>query len=196
MFAADEAETLFGQNAPKNIGGFGAPVFKLSSIDGRLAYISGGRGGVIIDHSFVIGAGFYNYSLNSVKADYIDQVTGKRPRLSLNYFGLEPEYIYEPTKLVHLSFVGLLGGGWTGFELMENFEADGNSYKPDYGRDWFWVAEPQINAEANLFKWMRVAAGAGYRFTFGADYSFAGSHFDDEKLSGLEGTITLKFGLF
>ena len=38
-------------------GGFGAPVWKITQINGETAMLTGGRGGWIINHTFVIGGG-------------------------------------------------------------------------------------------------------------------------------------------
>jgi hypothetical protein len=43
-------------------GGFGGPVLKVTSINGENAVLVGGRGGWIINHSFVLAAGVsYRY---------------------------------------------------------------------------------------------------------------------------------------
>lgn len=40
-------------------GGFGGPAVKFTSVNGDFGIMVGGRGGWIIDHTFVIGGGGY-----------------------------------------------------------------------------------------------------------------------------------------
>ena len=53
--AAQNAQTLMGSDIRH--GGFGGPVVKFTEIDGQFGVLVGGRGGWIINDSFVIGAG-------------------------------------------------------------------------------------------------------------------------------------------
>jgi len=50
-----EAETLFAGEVVH--GGFGGPVLKASTVNGSPALFVGGRGGWIINHSFILGGG-------------------------------------------------------------------------------------------------------------------------------------------
>ncbi|MBS4000680.1 MAG: hypothetical protein KGZ71_09375, partial [Desulfobulbaceae bacterium] len=54
----DGHETLFGGDSV-TWGGFGAPEFKFSEVNGDFALYIGGRGGVIINNSFIIGLAGY-----------------------------------------------------------------------------------------------------------------------------------------
>jgi hypothetical protein len=58
VFAGDE--TLFSGNVEH--GGFGGPVVKFTQIKDEFGVLVGGRGGWIINHSFVLGAGGYGDS--------------------------------------------------------------------------------------------------------------------------------------
>ena len=53
-----QEETLMGSGEIAS-GGFGAPVVKFTEITGDPAVLVGGRGGWIVNHTFVLGAGGY-----------------------------------------------------------------------------------------------------------------------------------------
>ncbi|KPK81198.1 MAG: hypothetical protein AMS25_07250 [Gemmatimonas sp. SM23_52] len=55
--AAAQERTLLGRGF--HSGGFGGPVVKFSEVDGDFAVFVGARGGWIINHMFVLGAGGY-----------------------------------------------------------------------------------------------------------------------------------------
>ena len=51
----------------------------------------------------------------------------------------------------------------------------------------YFIAVPQVDALVNLTRWMRLAAGVGYRLIGGADLL-------DDDLRGISGSIALQFG--
>jgi hypothetical protein len=148
-------------------------VVKFTDIDGEFAVFAGARGGWIINHTFVIGAGGYGLA---------SDVGGEFPfnrAVEFGYGGLELEYIYRSDELVHISIYTLVGGGG----VVEVFNNDLT--------DTVFVLEPAANVELNVAHFFRFLVGAGYRFVAGADFSF-----ENEDLSAFVGTVTLKFGSF
>ncbi|MFA6570317.1 MAG: hypothetical protein WCT77_03695 [Bacteroidota bacterium] len=192
---AQEEETIFGNNN-YSFGGFGAAVTQFSGVDDEFAFMSGIRGGVIINHSVTIGLGSYNFTNQVKHANYVDPVSNKKPFLEMNYFGLEFEYTWEPLSALHFSVQSLVGSGWTGYRLNSTFDSHDDHYDPDYGNDWFFVATPQISMEVNVTNWMRISTGVGYRVVYGADYHFNNETINDQKLSRPFGALTFKFGKF
>ena len=53
-------------------GGFGAPVVKMTSMMDEFAVLLGGRGGWILNRTFVLGGGGYGL-VNDVYTDVLDQ---------------------------------------------------------------------------------------------------------------------------
>ncbi len=164
-----EEKTLFSGKFEH--GGYGGPVFKVTSIDGELSFFSGGRGGWIINHTFVIGGG--GYSL-------LSDVSINGNNLNMNYGGLEVEYIYRSESLLHFTVHTGLGFG--------NVEYSDTSFD-----DRYFFIEPSLNAELNVFKWFRVNAGAGYLYVNGIE-NMPG--LSDSDVRGIMGSIVFKFGLF
>jgi hypothetical protein len=58
--------------------------------------------------------------------------------------------------------------------------------------NWFFVAEPGVQLEVNVFKWMRFSPGISYRAAFGSD----GLGMKDSDISNISYNATLKFGKF
>jgi hypothetical protein len=101
------------------------------------------------------------------------------------------EYVIGSDKPVHL-VVNLMTGA--GFTLQyERFGYHNSSYQNDvHDQNWFFVAEPGVQVEVNLFKWMRFSPGISYRRSFGSN----GRGLEDKDISGVSYNATLKFGKF
>jgi hypothetical protein len=87
LFAQEE--TLLGSGEVTH-GGFGGPVFKYAQIKGEPAILVGGRGGWILNHTFIIGGGGYGLA-NDIKANnpLIIAPGITKPYLNFGYGGLE-----------------------------------------------------------------------------------------------------------
>ncbi len=191
-----QQETLFGGEFSS--GGFGGPVVKFTPIRGELGILVGGYGGWLINHQFMIGGGGYGL-VNNVRASTEAEALYARPNRPLyvefGYGGLMLEYIVEPSKLVHFNVQCLVGAG--GVRYREDWYDDLFDDNPDYfhsrTNDAVFVAEPAVNVEVNMTTWMRVTAGASYRYVNGVGELGGLSNKD---LSNFSGSLALKFGLF
>jgi hypothetical protein len=181
-----QEETLVGSGEVTH-GGFGGPVVKYTQIDGEPGVLVGGRGGWIINHTFVIGGGGYGL-VNDITAENV--VFGKQPYINFGYGGLELEYIIHSDELTHFSVYSLIGGG--GVTYRSSLWDDSEDWEDRFGSDAFFVFEPAANVEVNIISFFRINVGASYRF-------ISGLNFDDLKNSDFAGpsaTLTLKFGKF
>ncbi len=181
-FCFAQEETLLGDDEV-DFGGFGGPVWKLGSINGKAGIFSGGRGGVVINHGLVIGGGGYTL-ISDVKTDLNTPETGKTLYIEMHYGGLEIEYISRSNRLFHYNLMALLGSGT--IKLVTHGPDD------EYKNNRFFVIEPGVNAELNVNSWMRAGLGAGYRIIFGTDLP----DLTDQDLSGISAVVTFKFGSF
>lgn len=168
--ALAQERTLIG--AEFESGGFGAPVIKFSKMGGDFALFVGGRGGWIINHTFVLGAGGYGL------ANDIDLGTTQTRAIELGYGGLEFEYINSSDNLIHFTFYLLVGGGGLS--------------GPAVDEEAVFVFEPAVNGELNVTSYFRFNVGVGYRWVTGVDTSALGS----ADLSALCADLTFKFGAF
>jgi len=103
------------------------------------------------------------------------------------------EYVVASEKAVHLAFNVFTGAGFT-LQYKREWQNDAHEFDWDYNEDqnWFFVAEPGVTVEFNVFKWMRFSPGVSYRAAFNSD----GRGLDDRALSNISYNLSMKFGKF
>jgi hypothetical protein len=172
-------------------GGFGGPVVKFTQIDEDFAVFTGGRGGWIINHRFILGGGGYGVA-NDIEFD--DPNSDKPLYMDFGYGGLEMEYVFSPKKLFHFSVQGLIGAGGLSLDYTkhtdDHWDDDGDD--DDVESEAVFVAEPGINAIVNVTNFFRVGIGGSYRMVSSVDSKIVSA----SDLSGPSGHIVLKFGKF
>lgn len=168
-------------------GGYGGPVLSYSRVLGRDALFFGGRGGWIINHRFVLGAGGFALA-NRVPPPAGAPDIGEELKTEFGYGGIWLEYIFLPGKLVHGSIGTLLGGGSVAYSRVRRIERQSREVENDV----IFVAEPVISLELNVSRFLRFAAGAGYRYA--GSVNLTGLRQED--VSGFTGSVMLKFGRF
>jgi hypothetical protein len=177
-------------------GGYGAISNKLTTIDGKFANMPEIYGGWFVNHKFMIGLGFAATTNNiEVPTEY-----STLPDVDMSYeygqAGLMLEYTLWSHRALHFSFQFFNGGAFT-VQYQRNLYED-NHYWDDYNYDYehdanfFFVTEPGVKVELNIFKWMRFCPGVSYRAAFGSD----GLGLKDKDVSGASMNLTLKFGKF
>ncbi|MDZ7334877.1 MAG: hypothetical protein ONB13_09860 [candidate division KSB1 bacterium] len=179
-----QQETLFSGEIDH--GGFGGPVVKFSSINGKFGVLVGGRGGWIIDHKLMIGGGGYGLA-NYVAANRLGPLNEKY--LDFGYGGLEIEWVVNSDKLLHFSFHTLIGAG----AIQYRNEARDITFG-DMPNDALFVLEPGATLDLNVTTWFRLSAGASYRYITGVE---EGSRLSsNQDLSGPSAILMLRFGKF
>lgn len=182
-------KTIFG-NEPFTSGGFGAPVLKVTAIDGQTSLFVGGRGGWVINKTFVLGGGGYGLVTHTPIAGL------SRTSLQLGYGGGELEYILASDEAIHASFMMLIGAGGAQMHLDSVNSGMNNWERGNLASTTFFVFEPQVNVEVNLTRWFRIGAGVSYRYTNGANMTVQQATINDVSLRGVAGVLTLKFGVY
>ena len=177
-----QEQTLIGAGEIEN-GGFGGPAVKVTIINGETAVLIGGRGGWIINHTFVLGGAGYGLATNvhAKKTDSIHQF------IHMGYGGLDLEYIASSNDLIHFSLELLIGGGSIGFKD-ENEDIFDNHRTTES----FFVLEPSAHANLNVTHFFRIAGGISYRYINGLESPLS----TNTGLSGLSVVLSLKFGKF
>jgi len=188
-------ETVF-KGGTHSVRGYGALTNKFTTLRGEYANLVGAYGGVFINHKFMIGVGAAALTNTlSVPLQY-----SADPLRDLNYeygqVGLVTEYVLGSNKAFHVTFNLFSGAGFTlQNERYDWHDHDNDDFDfDDETRDtnWFFVAEPGVQLEINVFKWMRFSPGISYRAAFGSD----GMGMKDSDISDLSYNATLKFGRF
>jgi hypothetical protein len=155
-------------------------------------------GGLIwhdVNHSFSIGLSGKGWC-NREGLYYPDVTDTAGAYLEGGYGGLLLEYTLFPKSAVHLTFPVVIGAGGatyvTDYDYHEgNHNANDDWYKT-LDTDAFFVIEPGIRAEVNVFKFMRLDAGVSYRYTNGLELI----NTPDNLMNNFTASVGLKFGKF
>jgi hypothetical protein len=181
-------QTLTGPG--HNVGFYFSFHSEYSQISGYDAFGAGGSFALIANHGLAIGFSGKGFFSEPYK-------TEPKSNTSYNYSGgyggilIEP--IIFPKFPVHVSFPVLLGAGGIASSELTYFE-----YPYEYSQvnveyaEAFLIAEPGVELEFNVARWMRLGLGASYRFTT----SIEPSSFEANPLNGFTGGFSLKFGKF
>ncbi|MBN2202038.1 hypothetical protein JW777_08815 [bacterium] len=185
--SAREEQTLL--SGPVTSGGFGGPVFKMTRMHDSFGVLIGGRGGWIINHTLSLGGGGYGL-VSRIRVP--EGVPGMQdPVLQAGYGGFEIGYTPRSHRLVHPDVSLLIGGGSAG--ARESWEEDlGDDWSDDPALDSFFILEPCIAVELNVTRFMRVTAGASYRFVSGLEQE----GLTESAIGGPSAVLTFKFGRF
>ena len=135
-------------------GFLAAPDFKITDFDNKASGLAGGYAGVVFAEAVFIGGGGYGL------------VTDTHGR-SLGYGGLIMQWFGRPTETLAFSGKMLIGAGSA--ETTEAFQVVDNrgrtTIQPARVHQDFYVFEPEVNGLVRFSRNLRLAVGAGYRFT-------------------------------
>ena len=183
-------QTVFGNKS--GFGGYLGVNTKFSEINGQDALFTGGEVAFVINRSFNMG--FEGYGMvNHVRSNNLS-IDSDRLYLQMGYGGLRLEPVLFSESVIHLTAPVLLGAGETirPYWLEEDGIIDIDTDLSYGDSDYFFVAEPGLRLEVNLFKFMRLAGGASYRFM--TDVDLGGVQTQD--LKGFNADLSLRFGWF
>ncbi|HVZ41349.1 MAG TPA: hypothetical protein VHI13_18865 [Candidatus Kapabacteria bacterium] len=179
-------ETLI--NGDVDFGGYGAPIVQCTSINKQFGVFVGGGGGLIIDHTIVLGVAGYGLANNVNDAS----APASHPYLNVGYGGAYIQYIHRSNDLVHFTGGVLVGGGGVGYRTDLANTAVEQSNSRDSLNDAFFVLEPDVQMEINVTKCFRIGIGAGYRFVSGIELQ----GISNSDIGGPNARLLFKFGSF
>ena len=187
---SNEVRTLAGDGLNLySSGGYGGFKMAYGAVVGLDAFFIGGQGGWVINHRLVVGGGGMSFS----SQERFDTNLNRNYRFEGGYGGLLLEYFWQPTKLVHLAFPVLIGGGGVGYEPANI--SSGIAYE----EAGFFLLNPGVELQLNVLSFMRIAVGGSYLFTSDIDLRYAANDQPiaaTNLLRGATGTIAFKFGRF
>lgn len=183
----NEINTIFKK--PASNGGYGGISFGYTKINNEDTFISGIRGGWVIDHGLVLGLAGYGFGngMNNMSGN-----TGEGG-LAGGFGGLLIEPIIWPKSPAHVSFPVLIGAG--GITWIEDY----NYWEPyDNNVAAYFVFVPGAELELNIVNFFRIAIGVNYRFTPDiALYNRNGNLVvSPDVMRGFSANLILKFGKF
>jgi len=187
-YRQSDIQTLTGQG--RNVGFYFGFHSEYSQIAGYDAFGAGGTFAMIINHGLALGfsgKGFFSepYEISSIKNTSYNYTGG--------YGGILIEPIIFPKFPVHISFPILLGGGGIARSVLTDYY-----YPYEYtemkveNAEAFLIAEPGMELEFNVARWMRLGLTGSYRFTT----LFTSSSFESNPINGFTAGFSLKFGKF
>ncbi len=188
VYRQSDIKTLTGPG--HNVGFYFGFHSEYSQIAGYDAFGAGGTFALIINHGLALGfsgKGFFSetYEKSSNKNTTYNYSGG--------YGGILIEPIIFPKFPVHVSFPILLGGGGIARSVLTDYY-----YPYEYtdmhveNTEAFLIAEPGMEIEFNVARWLRLGLTGSYRFTT----LFATSSFETNPMNGFTAGFSLKFGKF
>lgn len=186
------ATLLDGDGERMHIGGYGGITVLGTSIHRSGGLLVGGEGALLLDHRLALG--FAGYGLAS-EVRGPDFANGDASILGFGYGGAVFRYHLVSKRSPVTASVGtLIGAG--GLTLIQKVESEYFDYDYDYEEDTaanaFFVAEPSVQVNLHLTKWMRFGVSGGYRFARGP--SLRG--ISDGDLEGVTAGGHAQFGWF
>jgi len=185
LVSQDKEETLFGNSESITLGVYGGPEFKLTSFNGEVGFMTGGKGGLIINKSFTIGGGGYSIVTNHKVYD-TDLDNSPWANIDFGYGGLILEYVNNPNKLVHFTGGILIGaasvsysGGIYGFPQDVNWHRESST---------FFILEPELGIDVNLIRYLRLGVDLSYRLAVGGDMTKTKA----SDISGLSANLSIR----
>jgi hypothetical protein len=177
-----QPRTIFGGTVTNR--GYGGVILKFSGIDGKFAFMTGGRGAVTINNRYTIGGGGCGLA-NSIDLPGSDGNPGRQ--FKMGYGGPELGYILFKSGKVNIGCSVLIAAG-AAF-CQNDPESEGEKLFDDDFKI-FPVLEPALYGELSLNRSMRLHAGFSYRYVNNA---YPG-YMTDEGIRGFSCYIGLMFG--
>jgi len=187
-----DIQTVFKGSRP-HVTGYGVISNKFTNIDGKYMNLSEVYGGVYLNRRVLLGIGGAASTNNLPVPQQYASVEGRQLSYEYVQFGMYSEYVFGSNKTIHPVAHLFAGPGLTvQYDRNQWDEFDKIEQKNKHDVNWFMVAEPGVQIEINVFRWMRFSPGVSYRMAFGND----AAGLSDSKLSGMSFNASMKFGRF
>jgi hypothetical protein len=166
----------------------------IGGVDGRVTelmrsttVLTGGRLGMLINGTTSVAFAARAILNPNIRTDYV-LADGQMAGLSFGYGGIEVGRLLQPTRAMHVATSLLVGGGATSHHNRRLRAGDPDNLPVD----GFWMAEPEIQVQANVASFLRIAVGGSYRFVHGVRLQGV----SDQDVRGAAGSLTFTFGRF
>jgi hypothetical protein len=207
LFAQEDTmRTLVKFSSPKYVGIYFAPEYQYGQAAGTFNSYTGGSAMFIFNKKLAVGV----TALRSVQESFAPAKTS--PLLLRSGFGgVKLEYTPRPNAAVHVTFPLVIGYGMARLDSVsytstawtkDTIEGNGHGKRGNYGfgrnnrgisNDYF-VLQPGIQLETNLFRTVKLFGGVNYRFAFPTETLTA--PLTKTTLNGLSANVGIKVGLF
>lgn len=186
-----QTKSLFKRSLVQNWGGYGSIEGKYANVvDDNLLYV-GLKGAAISNRNFAFGVAFGGFKSSSTFEGPNQVGIPGELELTMGYGGVFGEYIGWSSKKVHFTIPVLVGIG--GGAIMEESGSEvGISDENMVEATGFFVLEPGLNLEVNIFSEIRLFVGPSYRI-------ISNNNFDsltNQELTGFCLSFGIKYGSF
>ncbi|MBU2651489.1 MAG: hypothetical protein KKA81_11185 [Bacteroidetes bacterium] len=215
---AQEPETKYlfsGKDKDVKVSAFAAVFTQFSALHGDFAVSSGGGAALIFNQGFFFGgygqgvATRHEYGPLTRKLPEAVIIDGKVVynetiddyRMLMGHGGFWTGYVFSSHHVFHIMTGAKLG--WGSVALTNDYH--NNNKNTDAVYDRIFVMIPEVGAELNLTKWMKINATVGYRVVTGLNKEYAydtgtevveKKYFESSDFNSIEGSINLVFGWF
>jgi len=164
---------------------FGAPVFKYTVVRDQGAVMFGGRGGLNLTPSLLLGAGAYG-TMGEVNARE-GAVPGAPGPLDVKFesFGFDLECAAHPAAPTHLTLTAFMGGAAARYAKDKTDEQWGES-------DFMLLFEPALGVEQRVTDWLHLNLALSYRLVSGVEQP----GLTEGDLRGAAAALAVKLGRF
>ena len=195
-YSQDTMRTLFHVHKINSCGFYVAPEFQYGQLKTQFTTFGGMSGMMIFNRTFGIGI------TGAMSMDRGFSPTGVSPLyLHSRFGGLKLEYTINPNSPVHITIPLVIGGG---FAQMDSGRLAAPRLRDSLGRREplslnrndmrnFFIIQPGVQIETNLFRTVKLYAGANYRFAFAGA---GGMNIPTNTMQGFSANVGLKIGLF
>lgn len=186
-----------------DIGGYGAIAMRFTglgknggamSADSNFAYLIGAKGGITLNKSFTMGAGFYvltndiNYRCSAKdKQEYYEcEKREEDVTMSFGYGGFYVSYLFWINNYVGVDLGLLIGGGVLKGSSNDEYEdRDAVNYS-------FFAMEPELELAIKITHYLGIGLGVGYRSISMTDTR---SEYIWSDLSGISFNFDIRLGV-
>jgi hypothetical protein len=209
VLAQDSTKLSVKTQKLQYLGFYVAPEFQYGQLKNSFTEWSGMSGMLLFNKTFGIGATAmvstkHNYSPSGVSPLYLRSA----------YAGLKTEYIIKPNSRVHFNANLVLGGGGSmldsvamehggrgsrhnkkrGHDHDRNNDHNHDRHNSSVAHAHYYIIQPGIQAEANVFRFMKVFAGAQYRLAIKSGTT--SELLPASTMQGFSTSIGVKLGIF
>jgi hypothetical protein len=182
---------VFGDSERLSHGGYGSVLMRGGALHEDPALFVGARGGWLIGHRLLIGAGGMAQTLTVDAPVVATQEYPDIRHLEFAYGGGYFAYHLFPNEVVHPVASVLVGAG--GLALSNrHFRSDSDEDSFETEANGVFVVEPELAAEINLTDFMRVQGLLSYRRVVGMNLP----GMDNDDASGFNFGVAFSFGKF
>jgi hypothetical protein len=168
--------------------GYGGPLVSVTRMAGQTALLLGARGGAVLRRHFVLGAAGFSL-VNEPSMPSSAQLGAGSHNIKFGGGGFWFAYVLSPEWVVHPTFGVLLGGGSVGYQVTDQTPG----FPATYTSSSFFLAQPEIEVDVNVTRFMRVGVGAYYRVVVGVKLEDKLTNGD---VGGPGALLAVKFGVY